>query len=220
MSPRAACRLETLGFDPSFVFDYVEGKADWLANGLPREGDNADIPYAGDLVDGNPPTCALDPGRRYPSDARRIALRVRARAQRRPDRPWARAPKRSGFRRRLLDRRRAHGAGTEHRSLQHARRRADPAPREARPQDGRGHDAEWMPGRHLSPCCGRDGARRDRAPVMRHLSDAPAQRWSPCAWRNPESSSTCTGSAHAGPRSLASVERLRNTLRSSTPTIR
>ena len=40
MSPRAACRLETLGFDPSFVFDYVEGKAGWLAHGLPREGDN------------------------------------------------------------------------------------------------------------------------------------------------------------------------------------
>jgi hypothetical protein len=60
MSPRAACRLETLGFDPSLVYDYVEGKADWLANGLPREGDNADVPYAGDLVDGNPPRCALD----------------------------------------------------------------------------------------------------------------------------------------------------------------
>jgi predicted transcriptional regulator len=60
MSPRAACRLETLGFDPRLVFDYVEGKADWLANGLPREGDNATVLYAGDLVDADPPTCALN----------------------------------------------------------------------------------------------------------------------------------------------------------------
>jgi hypothetical protein len=60
MSPRAACRLETLGFEPSLVFDYVEGKAGWLANGLPREGDNATVALAGELVDGDPPTCALD----------------------------------------------------------------------------------------------------------------------------------------------------------------
>jgi CBS-domain-containing membrane protein len=60
MSPRAACRLETLGFDPSLVFDYVAGKADWLANGLPRESDNAAVAYAGELVDADPPTCALD----------------------------------------------------------------------------------------------------------------------------------------------------------------
>ena len=60
MSPRAACRLETLGFDPRLVYDYVEGKAEWLAYGLPREGDNATILYAGELVDADPPTCALD----------------------------------------------------------------------------------------------------------------------------------------------------------------
>ena len=60
MSPRAACRLETLGFDPSRVFDYVDGKADWLANGLPREGENASALYAGDIVDADPPTCSLD----------------------------------------------------------------------------------------------------------------------------------------------------------------
>jgi hypothetical protein len=60
MSPRAACRLETLGFDPKLVFDYVEGKADWLANGLPREGENASVLYAGEVVDADPPTCALD----------------------------------------------------------------------------------------------------------------------------------------------------------------
>ena len=36
MSPRAACRLEAFGFRP--VYDYVTGKADWLASGLPTEG--------------------------------------------------------------------------------------------------------------------------------------------------------------------------------------
>jgi hypothetical protein len=60
MSPRAACRLETLGFDPALVFDYVEGKAGWLAYRLPREGITAAVPYAGELVDADPPTCALD----------------------------------------------------------------------------------------------------------------------------------------------------------------
>jgi len=59
VSPRAACRLETLGFDPGLVYDYVEGKASWLAYGLPREGDNATALYAGELVDADPPTCAL-----------------------------------------------------------------------------------------------------------------------------------------------------------------
>ena len=50
----------TLGFVPCLVFDYVEGKADWLANGLPREGDSATVLYAGELVDAHPPTCTLD----------------------------------------------------------------------------------------------------------------------------------------------------------------
>ena len=59
MSPRAACRLETLGFDPGLVYDYVEGKAGWLAYGLPREGDNATVLKAGELVDADPPTCGL-----------------------------------------------------------------------------------------------------------------------------------------------------------------
>ena len=92
MSPRAACRLETLGFDPKLVFDYVEGKADWLANGLPREGENASVLYAGEVADADAPTCALDTpvaairavleGSRYGSclvlSARRIVLgRVR-----------------------------------------------------------------------------------------------------------------------------------------------
>jgi predicted transcriptional regulator len=57
MSPRAASRFETLGFDQ--VHDYVGGKADWLAHGLPREGRTASVPYAGELVDTDPPTCML-----------------------------------------------------------------------------------------------------------------------------------------------------------------
>ncbi len=36
MSPRAACRLESLGFTQ--VYDYTTGLADWTANGLPAEG--------------------------------------------------------------------------------------------------------------------------------------------------------------------------------------
>jgi CBS domain-containing protein len=51
-------RLETLGFEN--VYDYVAGKAEWLANGLPREGRTADVLYAGQAVDADPPTCSLD----------------------------------------------------------------------------------------------------------------------------------------------------------------
>lgn len=36
MSPRAACRLERLGFPE--VYDYVGGKMDWLSGDLPYEG--------------------------------------------------------------------------------------------------------------------------------------------------------------------------------------
>jgi rhodanese-related sulfurtransferase len=36
MSLRAAWRLEDLGFEK--VYDYVPGKADWFANGLPKVG--------------------------------------------------------------------------------------------------------------------------------------------------------------------------------------
>jgi CBS domain-containing protein len=57
MSPRAAWRLETLGFE--HTYDYVAGKADWLAHGLPREGANAEVPYTVDLLDREPPTCRL-----------------------------------------------------------------------------------------------------------------------------------------------------------------
>ncbi len=57
MSPRAACRLETLGFGQ--VFDYVEGKADWLARGLPTEGERARDRRAGQLVHRDVATCRL-----------------------------------------------------------------------------------------------------------------------------------------------------------------
>jgi hypothetical protein len=36
MSPRAASRLESIGFEQ--VYDYVAGKADWGSFGLPLEG--------------------------------------------------------------------------------------------------------------------------------------------------------------------------------------
>jgi CBS-domain-containing membrane protein len=56
MSPRAAWRLEELGF--TRVYDYVASKADWFAAGLPREGKAAEIPWAVDLVRDDVPTCA------------------------------------------------------------------------------------------------------------------------------------------------------------------
>jgi CBS domain-containing protein len=58
MSPRAACRLETLGFTE--VYDYVPGKADWLAHNLPVEGEQADAPTAGRLARDDAATCRLD----------------------------------------------------------------------------------------------------------------------------------------------------------------
>ena len=57
MSPRAAWRLESLGFTQ--VFDYVAGKADWFASGLPREGRLAKVPDAGDVARRDVPTCGL-----------------------------------------------------------------------------------------------------------------------------------------------------------------
>jgi CBS domain-containing protein len=57
MSPRAAWRLESLGF--SQVYDYVPGKQDWLAAGLPREGKIAAQPRAADVARADVPTCAL-----------------------------------------------------------------------------------------------------------------------------------------------------------------
>ena len=56
MSPRAAWRLEGLGFET--VYDYVPGKADWFASGLPREGKLALSPTIGDAARRDVPTCA------------------------------------------------------------------------------------------------------------------------------------------------------------------
>jgi CBS domain-containing protein len=58
MSPRAACRLATLGFND--VYDYVAGKADWLAHGLPVEGEHAQTPTAGSLARDDVVTCHLE----------------------------------------------------------------------------------------------------------------------------------------------------------------
>jgi CBS domain-containing protein len=45
MSPRAACRLATLGFTE--VYDYVAGKLDWLARNQPVDGTAANTPTIG-----------------------------------------------------------------------------------------------------------------------------------------------------------------------------
>jgi catechol 2,3-dioxygenase-like lactoylglutathione lyase family enzyme len=58
MSPRAACRLETLGFQ--HVYDYVAGKMDWFAAGLPREGAEAGTDRVGDHARSDVPTAAPD----------------------------------------------------------------------------------------------------------------------------------------------------------------
>lgn len=57
MSPRAACRLATLGFE--HVYDYMPGKVDWLARGLPVEGDKAAEPRAIDVARRDVVTCEL-----------------------------------------------------------------------------------------------------------------------------------------------------------------
>lgn len=58
MSPRAAWRLESLGFGE--VYDYVAGKLDWMAAGLPTEGTNAMHPRAGEVSRKDVPTAQLD----------------------------------------------------------------------------------------------------------------------------------------------------------------
>jgi Mg/Co/Ni transporter MgtE len=57
MSPRAACRLDTLGFE--HVHDYVPGKADWLAHGLAVEGSWNQAATAGALARRDVATCQL-----------------------------------------------------------------------------------------------------------------------------------------------------------------
>lgn len=63
MSPRAAARLEAMGY--SAVYDYVEGKADWGSAGLPLEGENGSATRAGAHTRADVPTCR--PGERLPA---------------------------------------------------------------------------------------------------------------------------------------------------------
>ena len=48
MSPRAAWQLEALGFE--VVYDFVGGKADWIAHGLPLEGEGPHYPLVGEAA--------------------------------------------------------------------------------------------------------------------------------------------------------------------------
>jgi rhodanese-related sulfurtransferase len=57
MSPRAACRLATLGFE--HVYDYMPSKVDWMARGLALEGRKAREPRAIDFARPDVVTCAL-----------------------------------------------------------------------------------------------------------------------------------------------------------------
>ena len=56
MSPRAAARLATIGYD---CYDYSGGKTDWLGAGLPREGDSAAELMVGDVARQGLPTASL-----------------------------------------------------------------------------------------------------------------------------------------------------------------
>ena len=57
MSPRAATRLEQLGFE---VYDYALSKVDWMAHGLPMEGAGAARPTALSFARHDVVTCTLD----------------------------------------------------------------------------------------------------------------------------------------------------------------
>jgi rhodanese-related sulfurtransferase/CBS domain-containing protein len=58
LSPRAACRLATLGFE--HVYDYMPSKIDWMARGLPLEGTKATEPRAIDFAHHDVVTCGLN----------------------------------------------------------------------------------------------------------------------------------------------------------------
>ena len=57
MAPRAAARLESLGFDG--VREYKAGKLDWLAAGLTTEGENSNCPRAGEASRKDVVLCGL-----------------------------------------------------------------------------------------------------------------------------------------------------------------
>ena len=46
--PRAAWQLVALGFED--VYDFVSGKAEWIANGLPVEGKGPHYPLVGEVA--------------------------------------------------------------------------------------------------------------------------------------------------------------------------
>lgn len=48
MSPRAAWRLEAMGF--AEVYDFTDGKLEWLASGLPTEGKGPHYAVAGEVA--------------------------------------------------------------------------------------------------------------------------------------------------------------------------
>jgi rhodanese-related sulfurtransferase len=73
MSPRAARRLTHLGF--AHVYDYVPGKTDWMAAGLPREGQSAHTPSPADIAQRTVPTC------HFTSPATEAYERIRAEGQ-------------------------------------------------------------------------------------------------------------------------------------------
>src|ERR1700736_517973 len=56
MSPRAAWRLEAFGYVEGY--DYVAGKADWVAAGLPTEGNGVHPPRVAEVMDRATPSCA------------------------------------------------------------------------------------------------------------------------------------------------------------------
>src|SRR6266446_8102210 len=58
MSPRAASRLETLGF--LRVYDYAAGKADWGSYGLPLDGHADSSTRVSAIAATDVPTCRLD----------------------------------------------------------------------------------------------------------------------------------------------------------------
>lgn len=58
MSPRAAWRLEQLGF--SAVYDYTAGKVDWLAAGRPTERSGLVAPRVSSAIETGVPTCGLE----------------------------------------------------------------------------------------------------------------------------------------------------------------
>jgi hypothetical protein len=60
MAPRAASRLEALGFEGVHVFR--SGKLDWLAAGLPTEGDNSTRPRAGQVARKDVTACGVKDG--------------------------------------------------------------------------------------------------------------------------------------------------------------